>query len=86
MTHGELSAAMLSWGLPKIYVDPVIASPRPHTPALFTVLGPHVDLALVSAHRIADVCLAPESERRAMMRPVSARQPPLIEAGTFTTL
>jgi diguanylate cyclase (GGDEF)-like protein len=89
MTHGELSAAMLlDWGLPKIYVDPVYRHECPESAGFVDGSRPYtLTWALVLAHRIADVCLAPESERRAMMPPLFLLGSRLsIEADTLTTL
>ncbi len=89
MTHNELSAAMLiDWGLPRIFVDPVLRHECPERTGLVDGSRPYtLTWALVLARRIADVCLAPESERRAMMPPLFLLGSRLsIEADSLTAL
>lgn len=69
MTHIELAAAMLQdWGLPRMFVDSVFAHEEPGT-ASFAPDSRQYRLtwALSLARLIADICLAAESERRALM-------------------
>lgn len=69
MTHNELTAAMLQdWGLPRMFVDPVFAHEEPEK-ASFSPDSRQYRLtwALSLARLIADICLAAESERRALM-------------------
>jgi diguanylate cyclase (GGDEF)-like protein len=69
MTHGELTAAMLQdWGLPRMFVDAVFAHEAPEE-ANFQPDSRQYRLtwALTLARLIADMCLALDPERRALM-------------------
>lgn len=69
MTHSELSAAMLhDWGLPRMFVDPVSAHEMPEQANFPPESRQYlITWTLTLARLIADICLAAESERRAMM-------------------
>jgi two-component system cell cycle response regulator len=69
MTHNELTAAMmLDWGLPKVFSDPVFHHEQPETADFVEGSRPHAMLwSLVLADHIADICLAADGERRAML-------------------
>ncbi|HZV55141.1 MAG TPA: diguanylate cyclase [Rhodocyclaceae bacterium] len=69
MNHNELSAAMLlDWGLPKTFVEPVFHQEIPDKAGIVEGSRPYLlTWALAVAKCIADVCLAPESQRRALM-------------------
>ncbi|MGE5466438.1 MAG: diguanylate cyclase [Ignavibacteria bacterium] len=69
MSHDAVSAAMmLSWGLPKVFVDPVLHHEHPETASFAEGSRPHAMLwSLVLAGHIADICLAADEHRRAMM-------------------
>lgn len=69
MTSTELGAALLlDWGLPKAFVDPVYHHHHPERAGFVDGSRPHMlAWALALATRIADVCLASETERRGMM-------------------
>ncbi len=69
MTHSALTAAMmLDWGLPKVFADPVFHHERPDVADFDEGSRQHAMLwSLVLAEHIADVCLAIDTERRAMM-------------------
>lgn len=69
LTHNELTAAMmLDWGLPRVFVDPVYYHERPETVAFAAGSRQEALLrSLVMAEQIADVCLAGDDERRALM-------------------
>lgn len=69
MTHVELTAAMLhDWGLPEMFVGPVSAHEAPEG----TDFPPdsrqyRLTWTLALARQIADICLAPDPERRRMV-------------------
>ncbi|MDO8931648.1 MAG: diguanylate cyclase [Rhodocyclaceae bacterium] len=69
MTHNELSAAMmLDWGLPKVFADPVFHHEAPEAAEFTEGSRQHAMLwSLVLADHIADICLAEDAGRRAMM-------------------
>ena len=69
MTHAELSAAMLmDWGLPKAFIEPVHNHEQVEKAGIVEGSRPYgITWALALAHRIAEMCLAPELERRSMM-------------------
>ena len=69
MTHDALSAAMMmDWGLPKVFAEPVYHHERPETASFAEGARQHAMLwSLVLAGHIADICLAANDERRAMM-------------------
>ncbi len=69
MTHGELSAAMLlDWGLPKVFSEPVRFHDDPQQVNFAEGSRQQTLLnSLALAEHIADICLAPDSERRAML-------------------
>lgn len=76
MTHNALTAAMmLDWGLPRVFAEPVFHHERPEG-AEFAEGDRHAAMlwSLVTADRIADVCLAADEQRRALM-------PRLLELG-----
>lgn len=69
ITHADLSAALLQdWGLPSMFVEAVFSHEQPEK-ANFAPESRGYTLvwALALARRIADVCLAPDTERRGMM-------------------
>lgn len=76
MTHNALTAAMmLDWGLPKVFAEPVFHHEKPEG-ADFAE-GDRLNAmlwSLVLADRIADICLAADDQRRALM-------PALFEVG-----
>lgn len=69
MTHAQLAAAMqLDWGLPRLFAEPTLHHEFPEQAPYAQGSRPYVLLwSLALAERIADICLAGESERRAMM-------------------
>lgn len=69
MSHDALSAAMmLDWGLPKVFVDPVFHHERPERASFAEGSRQYAMLwSLALAGQIADICLAPDDQRRAMM-------------------
>ena len=69
MTHDALSAAMmLDWGLPKVFAEPVFHHERPEAANFTEGSRQHAMLwSLVLAGHIADICLAADDKRRAMM-------------------
>lgn len=69
MTHAELSAAMLhDWGLPRMFVEPVYWHETPEQANFPPESRQHmITWTLTLARLIADICMAAESERRAMM-------------------
>lgn len=69
MTHAELSAAMLQdWGLPRMFVDPVFVHETPEVASFPSDSRPYrLTWALALARLIADICLAPDQERRALL-------------------
>lgn len=69
MTHSELSAAMLQdWGLPAMFVEPVFLHEKPETSKHAPDSRQYqITWSLALARQIADICLAPEAERRIMM-------------------
>ena len=69
MTHVELTAAMLEdWGLPRMFVDPVLAHEEPEKADLPPESRQYrLTWILTLARLIADICMAAESERRALM-------------------
>lgn len=69
MTHDALSAAMmLDWGLPRVFVEPVFHHEKPEAASFQEGSRQHAMLwSLVLAGHIADICLAADRERRAMM-------------------
>jgi len=69
MTHAELTAAMLEdWGLPRMFVDPVFlhedadGAPFPEDSRPYRITW-----SLALARQIADICIADETGRRALM-------------------
>ena len=72
MTHNELTAAMmLDWGLPKVFADPVFHHENPQDADFAEGDRHHAMLwSLVLADHIADVCLAADDQRRALMPPL----------------
>lgn len=69
MSHADLSAAMLQdWGLPSMFVDPVFFHEMPES-ANFPSDSREFSLTwtLTLARQIADICLADDVDRRAMM-------------------
>lgn len=69
MTHSELAVAMLTdWGLPQLLIEPIAhydapdKAPFPESSRRHTLLW-----SFVMAKRIADVCLAADSDRRGMI-------------------
>lgn len=69
MTHVELTAAMLQdWGMPQMFILPVLAHEAPEN-ADFPIDSRQYKLTwtLALARQIADICLAAEPERRALM-------------------
>lgn len=89
VTHAELTAAMLQdWGLPRMFVDPAYLHETPEQ-ANFSPGSRQYQItwALTLARLIADVCLAAESERRAMMPKLFLLGSKLsLETGTLTDL
>lgn len=69
MTHGELTAAMMiDWGLPKIFASPVYFHEQPDKADFEDGSRQSTMLwSLALAGRIADICLAEDDERRALM-------------------
>lgn len=69
MTHNELTAAMMrDWGLPKVFADPVFHHEAPEEADFLEGSRQHAMLwSLTLADHIADICLAVDAERRAMM-------------------
>ncbi|MDK9725967.1 MAG: diguanylate cyclase [Sterolibacteriaceae bacterium MAG5] len=69
MTHNELTAAMLmDWGLPKVFTEPVFHHEQPDGTEMPEGSRQYAMLwSLVLADRIADICLAADDERRALM-------------------
>jgi diguanylate cyclase (GGDEF)-like protein len=69
MTHAELTTAMLmDWGFPKIFTEPVYHHEAPDQSGFVEGSRPFIIAhALELAEFIGDVCLAPESQRRALM-------------------
>ena len=69
MTHNELTAAMmLEWGLPKVFAEPVFHHEGPAEADFVEGSRPYAMLwSLVLADHIADICLAADGDRRAMM-------------------
>lgn len=69
MSHDALSAAMmLDWGLPRVFVEPVFHHECPETASFDEGSRQHAMLwSLVLAGHIADICLAPDDKRHAMM-------------------
>ncbi len=69
MTHVELTTAMLTdWGFPRIFAEPVYFHEDPDHSGFAE--GSRQDIiahALELAEHVGDICLAAESERRAMM-------------------
>ncbi len=69
MTHNTLTAAMmLDWGLPRVFAEPVFHHEKPEG-AEFAEGDRHNAMlwSLVMADRIADICLAADDQRRALM-------------------
>ncbi|HEX5394369.1 MAG TPA: diguanylate cyclase [Rhodocyclaceae bacterium] len=69
MTHCQLTTAMLEdWGLPKVLTEPVMFHDVPER-ARFEEgsRAYHLTIAMAVAEHVADICLAQESEWRAMM-------------------
>lgn len=69
LAHNQLTSAMLNdWGLPKVLTEPVMFHEVPER-ARFEEgsRAYHLTIAMALAEHVADVCLAPESEWRAMM-------------------
>lgn len=69
MTHAELTAAMLlDWGLPRMFVDPVLAHEDPEQAGFPADSRQQLLAWMLSLTRlIADICLAAEAERRELM-------------------
>lgn len=70
MTHNALTAAMmLDWGLPRVFAEPVFHHEKPEG-AEFAQGDRHNAMlwSLVMADRIADICLAADDQRRALMQ------------------
>lgn len=69
MTHGELTAAMLQdWGLPRIFVEAVSAHESPEDVKFQPDTRQYrLTWALTLARLIADMCVASDPERRALM-------------------
>lgn len=69
MTHNALTAAMLmDWGLPKVFTEPVFHHEQPESSGISEGSRQHALLwSLALADRIADVCLAADEERRALL-------------------
>jgi two-component system cell cycle response regulator len=69
MTHGELTSAMLlDWGLPKVFAETVLYHEFPDQAPFAEGSRRHALVwSLALAQGIGDACLAPESERRAIM-------------------
>jgi two-component system, cell cycle response regulator len=69
MTHSELTTAMLlDWGLPKIFAESTLYHEFPDQAPFAEGSRRHALVwSLSLAQGIADACLAPESERRAIM-------------------
>jgi diguanylate cyclase (GGDEF)-like protein len=69
MSHDGLSAAMMmDWGLPKVFAEPVFHQERPETASFAEGSRQNAMLwSLVLAGHIADICLAPDDQRRAML-------------------
>jgi diguanylate cyclase (GGDEF)-like protein len=89
MNHNELSAAMLAdWGLPKVFTDPILHRESPEASGFVEGSRQYAILwSLVLADHIADVCLAPDAERRAMMSQLLRVGTRLsMEADTLNTL
>ena len=81
MTHAELSAAMLmDWGLPKAFIEPVYNHEQIEKAGIVEGSRPYgLTWALALAQRIADMCLAPELDRRSMM-------PSLLRFGSYLSI
>ena len=89
MTHNELTAAMmLDWGMPKVFTDPVFHHERPDEADFVEGSRPQVLLcSLVLSNRIADICLAADADRRAMIPELFMFGSRLsVSADTLTTL
>ncbi|MBA3032712.1 MAG: diguanylate cyclase [Gammaproteobacteria bacterium] len=69
LTHTELTAAILQdWGLPRMFIDPVLAHEAPDDAAFPADSRPYrLTWTLTLARLIADICLAAEAERRGLM-------------------
>ncbi|MDD5247896.1 MAG: diguanylate cyclase [Rhodocyclaceae bacterium] len=69
MTHDALSAAMmLDWGMPRVFAEPVFHHERPESATFADDPRQHAMLwSLVLAGHVADICLAADAERRAMV-------------------
>lgn len=72
LTHGELAAAMLAdWGLPELFIAPVFHHERPEEADFESDTRAHKVLwTLVLARRTADVCVATDDERSAILAPL----------------
>lgn len=72
LNHAEMTVAMmLDWGLPRLFVEPVFEHEA--LDALSFEEGSRqakLALSLALSSTIADVCLAPEGERRGLMAPL----------------
>ena len=69
MTHNEVSAVLLhDWGLPKFFTEPVFHGEQPELGNFVEGSRPYMlAWSLMLANHIADICLAEENARRAMM-------------------
>lgn len=81
MTHAELSAAMLiDWGLPKAFIEPVHRHEQVEKAGIVEGSRPYgLTWALALAQRIAEMCMAPELERRSMM-------PAVLRIGSYLSI
>lgn len=89
MNHSELTAAMmLDWGMPKVFSDPVFHHERPEEGDFVEGSRPYVLLwSLVLTERIADICMAGDADRRAMIPQMLMLGSKLsIDADTLTAL
>ena len=68
MTHNELTAALMhDWGLPKTFTEPVFHHEHPELSGSVEGSRQYVLVwSLALANLVADICMAPEGERRAL--------------------